>query len=52
MNLRAAGSSTARSADTLDHRRRSLTPLVIVTVAALIFAVLLILVRPARKRAA
>ena len=45
MNLRTAGSSTARSADTLDHRRRSLAPLVIVTVAALVFAILLVLVR-------
>ena len=45
MNLRTAGSSTARSADTLDRRRRSLAPLVIVTVAALVFAILLVLVR-------
>ena len=45
MNLRTAGSSTARSADILDRRRRSLAPLVIVTVAALVFAILLILVR-------
>jgi undecaprenyl-diphosphatase len=45
VNLRTAGSSTARSADTLDRRRRSLAPLVIVTVAALVFAILLILVR-------
>jgi undecaprenyl-diphosphatase len=45
VNLRTAGSSTARSADTLDHRRRSLAPLVIVTVAALVFAILLVLVR-------
>ena len=45
MNLRTAGSSTARSADTLDRRRRSLAPLVTVTVAALVFAILLILVR-------
>jgi undecaprenyl-diphosphatase len=45
VNLRTAGSSTARSADTLDRRRHSLAPLVIVTVAALVFAVLLVLVR-------
>ena len=45
MNLRTAGSSTARSADTFDRRRRSLAPLVIVTVAALVFAILLVLVR-------
>jgi undecaprenyl-diphosphatase len=45
VNLHTTGSSTARSADTLDHRRRSLAPLVIVTVAALVFAVLLVLVR-------
>ena len=45
MNLRTAGSSTARSADTLDHRRRGLAPLVIATVAALVFAILLVLVR-------
>ena len=45
MNLRTAGSSTARSADTLERRRRRLTPLVIVTLAALVFAILLILVR-------
>ena len=45
MNLRTAGSSTTRSADTLDRRRRSLAPLVIVTVAALVFAILLVLVR-------
>jgi undecaprenyl-diphosphatase len=45
VNLRTAGSSTARSADNLDRRRRSLAPLIIVTVAALVFAVLLILVR-------
>ena len=45
MNLRTAGSSTAHSTDTLDRRRRSLAPLVIVTVAALVFTILLILVR-------
>jgi undecaprenyl-diphosphatase len=45
VNLRTAGSSTARSADTLDHRRHRLAPLVIVTVAALVFAILLVLVR-------
>jgi undecaprenyl-diphosphatase len=45
VNLRTAGSSTARSADTLDRRRRSLAPLIIVTVAALVFAILLVLVR-------
>ena len=45
MNLRTAGSSTTRSADTLDRRRRRLAPLVIVTVAALVFAILLVLVR-------
>ena len=45
MNLRTAGSSTGRSADIFDRRRRRLAPLVVVTVAALVFAVLLILVR-------
>jgi hypothetical protein len=45
VNLRTAGSSTGRSADILDGGRRSLAPLVIVTVAALVFAILLILVR-------
>jgi undecaprenyl-diphosphatase len=45
VNLRTAGSSLARSADTLDRRRGSLAPLVIVSVAALVFAILLILVR-------
>ena len=45
MNLRTAGSSTARSANTFNRRRRSLAPLVIVTVAALVLAILLVLVR-------
>jgi undecaprenyl-diphosphatase len=43
VSLRTTGSSATRSAEIPD--RRSLAPLVIVTVAALVFAILLVLVR-------
>ena len=45
MNLRTEGSSAPMSTDTLDHPHRSLAPLVTVTVAAMVFTILLILVR-------
>ncbi len=45
MNDRALGSAGAMPASTLDRPHRSLAPIIMVTIAALVFAVLLILVR-------
>src|SRR5947207_15406258 len=45
MSLRTAGKSTPTSAGNSGHRGRGLTPLITVTAAALVFTVLLILVR-------
>jgi undecaprenyl-diphosphatase len=45
VSVRTKGSCASMSTDTLDHRHRSLAPLVTVTVAAMVFTILLILVR-------
>jgi len=45
VSLRTVGSSAPMSTDTLDRRHRGLAPLVTVTVAAMVFTILLILVR-------